>query len=138
MINLNQLDEIQAILENSSSIAIAGLSPKPERPSNMVARYLLDAGYSVYPVNPGQSTILNQKCYPDLLSIPAAIDIVNIFRNPEHVIPIVEQAVVIGCSTVWMQLGITHLDAANLARDNSINVIMDRCIKIDHNTLLRN
>lgn len=136
MINFNDLGEIPKLLRDTTSIAIVGLSPKKERPSNMVARYLMDAGYTIYPVNPGQDEILGQKCYPSLLHIPDHIDIINIFRKAEDVRPIVEQAVQLDCICIWMQQGIINNDAAELARKNGKKVIMDRCIKVDHTAFI--
>lgn len=133
--SLNDLSEIEKLLKRATSIAVVGLSPKENRPSNMVARYLLDAGYKVYPVNPGQTEILGEVCYPDLLSLPDPVDIVDIFRRPEDVLPIVKQAVEIGTQAVWMQQGIVNDKAAELAKSNGIFVIMDRCIKVDHNNI---
>jgi uncharacterized protein len=102
----------------------------------MVARYLQAAGYSIYPVNPGHTEILGQPCFPKLSSIPVKIDIVDIFRRAEEVLPFVEEAVRIGAAAVWMQLGIVNQSAADYARANGLAVIMDRCIKIDHMNLL--
>ena len=133
--SLQELSDIGKLLKRINSIAVVGLSPKETRPSNMVARYLLESGYKVYPVNPGQTEILGEICYPDLLSVPDQVEIVNIFRRSEDVLPIVEQAVAIGAQAVWMQQGIIHDDAAELARSKGLFVVMDRCIKIDHNTL---
>ena len=133
--SLPDLSEIGKLLKGITSIAIVGLSAKEDRPSNMVARYLMDAGYTIYPVNPGQKEILGEICYPDLLSIPHKVDVVNIFRRPEDVPPIVEDAVTIGAQAVWMQQGISSDSGADLARSNGIFVVMDRCIKIDHSTL---
>ena len=133
--SLPDLSDIGKLLKGITSIAIVGLSPKEDRPSNMVARYLMDVGYTIYPVNPGQKEILGEICYPDLLSIPHKVDVVNIFRRPEDVPPIVEDAVTIGAQAVWMQQGISSDSGAELARSNGIFVVMDRCIKIDHSTL---
>ena len=133
--SLPDLSEIGKLLKGITSIAIVGLSPKEDRPSNMVARYLMDAGYTIYPVNPGQKEIFGETCYPDLLSIPHKVDVVNIFRRPEDVPPIVEDAVTIGAQAVWMQQGISSDSGADLARSNGIFVVMDRCIKIDHSNL---
>jgi len=133
--SLPDLSDIGKLLKGITSIAIVGLSPKEDRPSNMVAKYLMDAGYTIYPVNPGQKEILGEICYPDLLSIPHKVDVVNIFRRPEDVPPIVEDAVTIGAQAVWMQQGISSDSGAELARSNGIFVVMDRCIKIDHSTL---
>ena len=132
MINFNNLAEIPQLLRDSTTVAVVGLSPKRERPSNMVARYLTNAGYTIYPVNPGQDEILGQKCYPSLLEIPGHVDIVNIFRNAEHVGPIVEHAVQLDCTCIWMQQGIINHDAAERARTKGKIVIMDCCIKVDH------
>ncbi len=136
MIVLNQLDEVKTIIEESRTIAVVGLSPNVSRPSNMVAKYLIKAGYTIIPVNPGHDEILGLSCYTDLLSIPEPVDIVNIFRKAEEVGPIVQQAIEIKCKTVWMQQGIINHAAAQLARKNGIKVIMDRCLKIDHANLL--
>ncbi len=133
--SLPDLSTIGTLLKEVTSIAIVGLSPKENRPSNMVARYLMDAGYTIYPVNPGQKEILGEVCYPDLLSVPHRIDIVNIFRKSEDVQPIVEDAVTIGTQAVWMQQGISNESGAELARSRGIFVVMDRCIKIDHSSL---
>ena len=133
--SLPDLSTIGTLLKEVTSIAIVGLSPKENRPSNMVARYLMDAGYTIYPVNPGQKEILGEVCYPDLLSVPHRIDIVNIFRKSEDVQPIVEDAVTIVTQAVWMQQGISNESGAELARSRGIFVVMDRCIKIDHSSL---
>jgi len=133
--DLTQLSEMRDILQNASTIAIVGLSPKKERPSNMVAEYLVNAGITIIPVNPGHDTLMGFRCYPDLISIPHNIDIVDIFRKPEDVLPIIEQAIKIGASTIWMQQGIVNHEAAEVARKNNLNVIMDRCIKVDHASL---
>ncbi len=129
------MNEIKKILEKSVSIAVVGLSPKENRPSNMVGRYLLDAGYTVIPVNPGHTEILGKKCYPGLTDINEKVDIVDIFRRSEDVSPIVEEAIAIGAKVVWMQLGIVNHQAAARAEEAGLTVIMDRCIKIDHNDL---
>ena len=128
--------DIGKVLKDVRSIAIVGLSPKKERPSNMVARYLMGAGFTIYPVNPGQTEILGEVCYPDLKSIPDPVEMVNIFRKSDDVLPIVEQAVAIGAKTVWMQLGIKNEQGAELAEKNGMSVVMDRCIKIDHSALV--
>jgi hypothetical protein len=135
---LRQTSEISRLLGEVTSIAIVGLSPKENRPSNMVGRYLLNAGYTVYPVNPGQKEILGETCYPDLLSIPDSVDIVDIFRKSEDVLQVVEQVIEMNPlpRAVWMQQGIINEAAADLARGKGIFVVMDRCIKVDHSTLL--
>lgn len=136
MMDLRGKDEqIKKILKEAKTIAVVGLSPKLERPSNMVASYLIDQGYEVIPVNPGHDEILGQTCYPDLAAIPQKIDIVDIFRKPGDVPSIVEQAVQIGAGAVWMQLGIVNEAAAELAENGGMTVVMDRCIKVDHSQI---
>lgn len=101
----------------------------------MVARYLIDTGYTVYPVNPGHDSILGLPCYPNISEVPVAIDIVNIFRRSEDVLPIVEEAVKLKAAAIWMQLGIINNDAAVLAREHGLDVVMDKCIKVEHEIL---
>ena len=98
----------------------------------MVGTYLMDAGFTVYPVNPGVREILGHPCYPDLASIPAAIDVVDIFRRSEQVVPIVQAAIEVGAKAVWMQQGIVNEEAAAMAEKAGLQVVMDRCIKLDH------
>lgn len=124
--------QIESLLTESVTIAVVGLSPKPERPSHRVAAYLISQGYTVIPVNPGQDEILGRTCYPNLAAIPVKVDIVDIFRKAADVPPIVDQAVAIGAGAVWMQLGIVHDAAAKKAEDGGLVVVMDRCIKVDH------
>jgi uncharacterized protein len=127
---------ISTLLRSARVIAVVGLSPKEQRPSNQVARYLLAAGYRIIPVNPGQSMILGQTCYPDLTEIPEPVDIVDIFRKASEVVPIVDQAAAIGAGAVWLQQGIVSEEAARLAEAAGLVCFMDRCIKIDHQRLL--
>ena len=128
-------EQIRSILQATKTIAVVGLSPKTNRPSNMVARYLLKAGFTVIPVNPGHDTILGLPCYPSLSSIPQPVDLVNIFRRAQDIPPIVEEAINIGAQTIWMQQGIIHEDAAKNAIMAGLAVVMDRCIKVDHGML---
>lgn len=120
------------ILRDSKTIAVVGLSPKPERPSYQVAAYLLSAGFEIIPVNPGHEQILGRHCYPNLEAIPGRVDIVNIFRNSKEVPAIVDSAIRIGAKVVWMQLGIVHEEAAAKAKAAGLAVVMDRCLQIDH------
>jgi predicted CoA-binding protein len=131
-----QIASIRRILRDSKTIAVVGLSPKPQRPSHQVARYLMAAGYTIIPDNPGHNTILDLPCYPSLKAIPTQVDMVDIFRRPEAVLPIVEDAIAIGAKYIWMQEGIVHREAAAKAEAAGLNVIMDRCTKIDHMNLL--
>lgn len=135
MLKLDKYADSRPLLIRAKSIAVVGLSPKEARPSNMVARYLIEVGYRVYPVNPGQSSILGLTCYADLRDISDPIDIVDIFRRSEEVYPIVEAAVEIGAKAVWMQQGIIHPEAAEFAVRHGLEVFMDRCIKIEHMAL---
>lgn len=126
---------IKEILENTDKVAVVGLSPKPDRDSNRVARYLMDKGYSVVPVNPGQKEILGERCYRSLEEIPFHVDLVNIFLNPVRIPPIVDQAIKIGTKVIWMQLDVIHEESAERARSAGLQVIMDRCIKVEHASL---
>lgn len=127
--------KIREILQNAKTIAVVGLSPKPERDSHEVAHYLQEAGYRIIPVNPMAEQILGEKAYADLLAIPDKIDIVDIFRKSEHVPPIVDQAIEAGAKTVWMQLGVVNEDAAAKAREAGLDVVMDRCTLREHKRL---
>ncbi len=123
---------IKEILENSHTIAVVGISDSPSKASHQVARYLQQSGYRIIPVNPKYNEILGESCYIDLKSVPDQIDIVNIFRNPAEVIPIIELAIILHPRAIWMQLGVINETAAQLALDQGVPVIMDRCIKIEH------
>ena len=136
IIAAEQVTIIRKILNNSKTIAVVGLSPKPQRPSHQVARYLMAAGYLIIPVNPGQETILGLTCYPNLRAIPTAVDLVDIFRRSEAVAPIVEDAIGIGAKFIWMQEGVVNSEAAAKAEAAGLVVIMDRCTKVDHMSLL--
>ena len=127
--------EIEKILKNSNRVAVVGLSPKTSRDSNKVARYLLEAGYDVIPINPGQQQILERTCYKTLEDIPFSVDVANLFINPARVPPVVEQCIRMGIKIIWMQLGVVHNDAASKARAAGIEVVMDRCIMREHQNL---
>jgi len=123
---------INRILEDSRTIAVVGLSAKPDRPSYDVAAFLQSNGYKIIPVNPNLSSVLGEKSYPDLSSIPEPVDVVDIFRKSEDVGPIVDEVIKVGARTVWMQLGIVNEEAAKKAQDAGLNVIMDRCMKREY------
>ncbi|MDY7037661.1 MAG: CoA-binding protein [Thermodesulfobacteriota bacterium] len=125
-------DEIKDILKTCKKIAIVGLSPKENRDSNKVGRYLLERQYEIVPVNPGKKEILGKKCYKTLIEIPSKIDMVNIFLNPNRVSTVVDHAVEIGARVIWMQLGIVHNESAEKARKAGIQVVMNKCIMIEH------
>lgn len=137
--SLKQNEEIAEWLKNWRTVAVVGLSPKESRPSNMVGRYLLDNGFTIYPVNPGQKEIFGLKCYSDLEALDEPVDIVDVFRRSEDVLAVVEQVVKMSPlpKVVWMQQGIVNEEAATLARKKGIHVVMDRCIKVDHQNLVR-
>lgn len=127
---------LRRILENHKRIAMVGLSPKEDRPSNIVARYLMAHGYTVIPVNPGQSEILGQRCYASLKAIPLKVDMVDVFRNAADVPPIAADAIAIGARSLWLQLGIVNQEAAEKAAAAGLDVVMDRCPKIEHGRLM--
>ncbi|MDD5343659.1 MAG: CoA-binding protein [Smithella sp.] len=126
-------EEIAPLLKNARTIAIVGLSDKPTRDSHSVALYLMEKGYRIIPVNPSCPEILGEKSYPDLLSIK---DKVDIFRKTEFIPEIIEEAIQIKAGAVWMQLGLSHYQAAKKARKAGLMVIQAKCIKIDHAILL--
>jgi predicted CoA-binding protein len=132
MMQLAPIETLTRIFKESSVIAVIGLSPKTQRPSNMVARYLQQAGYRIIPVNPGQTEILGETCYPDLAAVPEKVDVVDIFRRADQVEPIVRDAVAVGAKVIWMQQGIVNEAAARIAEQAGLTVIMDRCMKVDH------
>lgn len=123
---------IQRLLAESKTIAVVGLSTEKTKASNMVASYLQDEGYRIIPVHPKASEILGERAYLDLASIPEKVDIVNIFRPSSEVAGIVEQAIAIGAKSVWQQLRIIDLDAADRAIEAGLISIVDRCIKMEH------
>jgi predicted CoA-binding protein len=125
-------DPIRRILDECHTIAVVGLSDKPDRPSNDVALYLKEHGYRIIPVNPKLNEVLGERAYPDLLSIPGGIDVVDIFRRSEDVGPVVDGAIKKGAKVVWMQLGVINEEAAQKARAAGIEVVMDRCMKHEH------
>lgn len=129
-------NEIKDILETNKTVAIVGLSNKPERDSYKVAEYLKGRGYKIIPVNPGLPEILGEKSYPDLVSIPDKVDVVDIFRNVEAIPGIVDEAVKIKAKVVWMQLGLSHNESAQKALDAGLKVVQARCMKIEHTRLL--
>ncbi len=128
-------DTIRHILKESHRIAVVGISDKPWRDSNRIARYLVLQGYEVLPVNPMVAEVQGIKSYPDLLSVPGHIDVVDIFRRQEHIPQIVDQAIKADAGAIWMQSGLTHDDAAESARRAGLLVVMDRCIMVEHRHL---
>ncbi|MAM81383.1 MAG: CoA-binding protein [Gammaproteobacteria bacterium] len=127
---------IRQILDNSQTIAIVGLSAKWQRPSYFAAKYLLDRGYKVIPVNPNYEEILGQTCYPDLSAIKERVDIVDLFQKAEAVPQHIASSAAIDAKVFWMQLGIINEAAAVDAREQGMTVVMDRCIKIEYARLM--
>ncbi len=127
---------IETIL-NYKNIAVVGISDNPERPSYDVASFLEKHGYNIIPVNPTLTEWKGKKSYPDLKSIPEKVDVVDIFRRPEAVPPIVDEAIAIKPKAIWMQLGIVNEEAAAKARAAGIEVVMDKCMKIEYGRLKR-
>ena len=129
--------DIEAIMKESKTVAVVGLSPRPERDSHEVAAYLKEQGYRIIPVNPNAEEILGEKCYPNLSAVPDPVDIVDIFRRSDDVPPIVDEAIEQGARAIWMQLNIIHQEAAQKAEAHGLDVVMDRCTKIEHEALKR-
>jgi len=126
---MTDIKDLRRILVDFKRVAMVGLSDDWSRPSNFAAKYLLDHGFEVIPVNPKYDAILGQKCYADLRDIPTPVDIVDLFQRVERVPPFVDQSIEIGARVVWMQLGIVHEESAQKARDAGLEVVMDRCMK---------
>ena len=131
------MKSVEEILKHGKTIAVVGLSPKPERDSHRVAKYLKSQGYRIIPVNPMTDQVLREKSYSDLKSVPEKIDVVDIFRKSEDVPSIVDEAIDIGASAVWMQLGIINEEAATKAGNAGLTVIMDKCMEVEHKLLSR-
>ena len=131
-------EQIKQILQDANNIAVVGLSDDPSKTSHMVSEAMQRKGYRIIPVNPNASEILGEKCYPTLADVPEPIDIVNVFRRPEHTPPIAKDAVAAGAKVLWLQLGIANDEAAAIAEEGGLTVIMDRCIKVEDSILLPN
>ena len=129
--------QIIDILQNCRTIAIVGISPKETRDSNRVARYLIEQGYEIIPVNPGQREILGIPCFKTLKDIPFRFDMADLFISPTRVPTVVDQAIDIGVRAIWMQEGVVHNDAASRARKEDIQVIMNLCIMKEHRKMTK-
>jgi predicted CoA-binding protein len=129
-------DEIRALLRSTRTIAVVGLSDDPDRSSYGVASYMQRQGYRIIPVNPHLTgPVLGEEPYPSLAAVPVPIDLVNIFRRPQFVPEVVEEAIAVGAPAVWMQLGVAHEAAARRAVAAGLKVVMDRCVAVDHRML---
>ncbi|MCI3921490.1 CoA-binding protein [Paenibacillus sp. TRM 82003] len=124
-------EQIKTLLEEAGAIAVVGLTNNPARPAYEVSEAMMHRGYRIIPVNPAGEEVLGQAGYKSLADIPEPIDIVNVFRRPEHTPPIAEEAVKAGAKTLWLQLGIASEEAAQIAYEGGLTVIMDRCIKVE-------
>jgi predicted CoA-binding protein len=129
---LSTIAELRRILKTNHTIAIVGLSADWYRPSYFAAKYMQEHGFRIIPVNPKYDEILGEKCYPNLKAIPDAVDIVDVFRKPEDCVPIAQDAVAIGAKVFWMQLGVINEEAARVAEAGGLEVVMDRCVKIEY------
>ena len=132
---MTDIPTLRRILSEHRTIAMVGLSATWYRPSYFAAKYLQEHGYRVIPVNPNYETILGERCYPDIDSIPEPVDVVDVFQRSEAVPPFAEAAIRHRAKVLWMQLGVVNEDAAELARQAGLEVVMDRCMKIEHGRL---
>jgi len=126
------MDRAMELMRDARTIAVVGVSSRPDRPSHDVARYLQQHGFVVYMVNPRETEVLGQPAYASVSDLPEVVDIVDIFRRSPDVPPVVDDAIAAGAKAVWMQLEIVHEEAAAAARDAGLEVVMDRCTKIEH------
>jgi len=129
---INSRETIQRILDECRTIAVVGLSSDPYRPSNSVSAYMKRNGYRVIPVNPNETSIFDEKAYPDLLAVPEKIDLVDVFRRPDEAGKAVDQAIAVGAKAVWLQEGVIDSAAAQRALDAGLLVVMDRCWLKEH------
>jgi hypothetical protein len=129
-------DEMRALLRRVKTIAVVGLSPKPDRPSYHVAQAMQRYGYRIIPVRPATAEVLGEKCYPSLAEVPEKVDLVDVFRAAEHIPAVVDECLAIGAPAIWIQEGIVHDEAAAKARAAGLTVVMDRCIYKDYLALM--
>lgn len=129
---MSDIATLRRILKECRTIAVVGLSAEWNRPSHFAAKYMQERGYRIVPVNPRYPEILGEPCYPDLASIPHPVDMVDVFRKPQDCPPIAEQAVAIGARCLWLQLGVISEEAARIAEAAGLEVVMDRCVKIEY------
>jgi len=130
--------KIKEILKKSKTIAVVGCSRNPEKPAFQIPEFMQQHGYKIIPVNPSADEILNEKAYKSISEVKEKIDIVDIFRPSEDALEIVKEAIKINPKVIWMQLGIINEKAAKLAENNGIDVVMDRCLKIEYKRLIKN
>lgn len=123
---------IQQILAYTRTIAVVGLSSKPDRPSHQVAEYLRERGYRVFAVNPNEREVFGEPAFARLSDVPTPIDVVDVFRRSAYVPPVVDEAIAVGARALWLQIGVVDEDAAGRARSAGLDVVMDRCLKVEH------
>jgi len=128
----DDISSLRRILRVTRTVAVVGLSAEWHRPSHFVAKYLQQHGYRVIPVNPRYPEILGERCYASLTDIAEPVDLVDVFRRTEDVLPIARQAVAIGAKCLWQQIGVKNVEADRLAREAGLDSVMDRCVKIEH------
>ena len=131
----DDINSLRRILKQSRVLAIVGLSAQWHRPSYFAAKYMLEHGYRVIPVNPQYKEVLGQKCYASLRDIPEKVDLVDVFRKTADVMPVAEDAIAIGAKVLWQQLGVRNAEAAARAQAAGLEAVMDRCVKIEHGRL---
>lgn len=129
---MTDVQTLRRVLTENKTIAVVGLSANESRPSFFAAKYMLDHGFNIVPVNPRYEEVLGQTCYPDLESIPESVDIVDVFQRSDRVVPIAESAIDIKANVLWMQLGVVNEEASELARSANLDVVMNRCVKIEY------
>ena len=127
--------KMKQLLQETKTIAVVGLSNKPDRPSYGVTQYMQAHGYKIIPVNPTCSEILGETCYPDLSSIPVAVDMVNVFRKSEDCLEVAREAVKIGAKSLWLQMGVINQEALDYASSHGLTGIMDKCLMVEHRKL---
>ncbi len=135
MSDSTDINTLRRILRQYKTIAVVGLSANWYRPSFFAAKYMQEHGYRIIPVNPSYPEILGEKCYPSLKAIPEKVDIVDCFRKSQDIEPIADEAIAIGAKVLWMQLGVSNEKAAEKARKAGLEVVQDRCVKIEHGRL---
>jgi predicted CoA-binding protein len=129
------INTLRRILKDNRTIAVVGLSANWYRPSFFAAKYMIEHGYRIIPVNPQYEEVLGQKCYPTLGAIPEKVGIVDCFQKTERIVPLAREAIAIGAKVLWQQIGVVNEEAAELARNAGLDTVMDRCVKIEHGRL---
>ena len=129
---MDDINTLRRILHECRVLAVVGLSASWHRPSYFAAKYMMEHGYRIIPVNPQYPEVLGQKCYPSLRAIPEKVDMVDVFRRTGDVLPIAEDAIAIGAKCLWQQIGVKNVEAAEKARAAGLDTVMDRCVKIEH------